>query len=118
VVRGLEKNAFSGADYSIPLVLLGVLLHTLCGIVPFAALFIAGGAVRLLYLATAALLLLTVADCARFHGSRPWYALGYPLMTLLFVLILLRTMLLNLLQGGIRWRGTFYSLKELKGNRV
>jgi hypothetical protein len=118
VVRGLEKNAFSGADYSIPLVLLGVLLHTLCGIVPFAALFIAGGAVRLLYLATATLLLLTVADCARFHGSRPWYALGYPLMTLLFVHILLRTMLLNLLQGGIRWRGTFYSLKELKGNRV
>jgi len=34
------------------------------------------------------------------------------------VKILLRTMILNLVQGGIRWRGTFYSLKELKANRI
>jgi hypothetical protein len=39
-------------------------------------------------------------------------------MSMFFIYILLRTMLLNLIQGGIRWRGTFYSLKELKGNRV
>jgi hypothetical protein len=64
------------------------------------------------------LILLIVADSARFHRSRPWYALGYPLMSVLFVFILLRTMLLNLWQGGIRWRGTFYSLKELKTNRI
>jgi len=25
---------------------------------------------------------------------------------------------LNLMQGGIYWRGTFYSLKELKQNKV
>ena len=39
-------------------------------------------------------------------------------MSALFVFILLRTMLLNLWQGGIYWRGTFYSLAELKTNRV
>jgi hypothetical protein len=59
-----------------------------------------------------------VADAARFHHSRAWHAVGYPLMSVLFLFILLRTMLLNLLQGGIRWRGTFYSLKELKANKV
>jgi hypothetical protein len=118
VVRGLEKNAFSGADYNIPLVLLGVLVHGSCSIFPFLAIFLTGGVVQAIYLATVSLILLTVADSARFHGSRPWYALGYPLMSILFLYILLRTMLLNLLQGGIRWRGTFYSLKELKGNRV
>jgi glycosyltransferase involved in cell wall biosynthesis len=118
VVRGLEKNAFSGADYNIPLVISGVLIHSLTSIWPFAAIFLTGGAPQALYLVTVALILLTVADSARFHGSSPWLALGYPLMALLFVYILLRTMLLNLLQGGIRWRGTFYSLKELKGNRV
>jgi hypothetical protein len=42
----------------------------------------------------------------------------YPITTALFVFILLRTMLLNLFQGGIYWRGTFYSLKELKANTV
>jgi uncharacterized membrane protein (UPF0136 family) len=118
VIRGLEKNAFSGADYSIPLVLAGALLHTLCSIWPFAAIFLTGGVVQGIYLATAALIMLVVADTARFHHSRPWYAVGYSLMSALFVFILLRTMLLNLWQGGIYWRGTFYSLAELKANRV
>lgn len=118
VIVGLEKNAFSGADYNIPLVLAGALLHSLCSIWPFLAVFITDGVVQEIYLATVALTLLVVADSARFHLSRPWYAIGYPLMSALFVFILLRTMLLNLWQGGIRWRGTFYSLKELRGNRV
>lgn len=118
VIRGLEKNAFSGADYNVPLVLAGVLFHLLCSVWPFVAIFILSGWTQLIYLATVLLILLTVADCARFHHSRPWYAFGYPLTAALFVYILLRTMLLNLIQGGIRWRGTFYSLKELKSNRV
>ncbi len=118
VIAGLEKNAFSGADYNIPLILAGSAIHVLCSIWPFAALFVTHGPVRLIYAATAALILLSVSDSARFHHSRRWYAIGYPFMTMLFVFILLRTMLLNLIQGGIHWRGTFYSLKELKGNKV
>jgi glycosyltransferase involved in cell wall biosynthesis len=118
VIRGLEKNAFSGADYNIPLVLAGVVFHLLGSVWPFVAIFIVSGWSQLIYLATALLILLTVADSARFHHSRPWYAIGYPLTAALFVYIMLRTMVLNLSQGGIRWRGTFYSLRELKGNRV
>ena len=118
VIRGLEKNAFSGANYSIPLVLAGIVFHTLCSIWPFLAIFVTRGPVQGMYLVTVILILLVFADCARFHRSRPWYAVGYPVTSALFVYILLRTMLLNLIQGGIYWRGTFYSLKELKGNRV
>lgn len=118
VVRGLEKNAFSGADYNIPVVLAGALFHILCSVWPFVAIFILSGWTQMIYLATVVLIMLTVADTARFHLSRSWYAVGYPLAATLFVYILLRTMLLNLIQGGIRWRGTFYSLKELKANRI
>jgi cellulose synthase/poly-beta-1,6-N-acetylglucosamine synthase-like glycosyltransferase len=46
VIRGLEKNAFSGVDYNIPLVLAGALLHTFCSVWPFAALFLTSGAVQ------------------------------------------------------------------------
>ena len=118
VIRGLEKNAFSGADYNIPLVVAGVLCHALCSIWPFLAIFLTHGVTQVMYLATALLIMLMVADSVRFHHSRRWYAVGYPLMAVLFIYILLRTMLLNLIQGGIRWRGTFYSLKELKANKV
>lgn len=118
VIRGLEKNAFSGADYNIALVLGGALVHALCSTWPFVALLVTTGPVQALYLACSCLILLAVADSARFHRFPPWYALGYPLTSALFVFILVRTMLLNLRQGGIYWRGTFYPLKDLKANRV
>lgn len=118
VIRGLEKNAFAGADYNIPLVIAGAAAQILCSIWPFIAIFVTTGPVQWIYLATVLVILLVVADSARFHNARPWYAIGYPLTSALFVYILLRTMILNLWQGGIYWRGTFYSLKELKRNRV
>lgn len=117
-IRGLEKNAFAGADYSIPLVLTGVLFHLACSVWPFAAVFLTRGVTRGLYLVVVVLVLAMFADSARFHRARPWYALGYPLTSALFVFILVRTMTLNLLQGGIYWRGTFYPLEELKRNRI
>ena len=118
VVKGLEKNAFSGADYNILLVLFGSLFHIVCSIWPFLALFVTHGAVQVIYSAVVCLIVISFVDSARFHQAKAWHVIGYPLTTALFVFILLRTMLLNLVQGGIYWRGTFYSLKELKANRV
>lgn len=118
VIRGLEKNAFSGADYNVSTVLLGVIFHTMCSIWPYLAIFVTHGVTRAIYVIVVGLITLLFVDSVRFHGAKPWYALGFPLTAALFVFILLRTMILNILQGGIYWRGTFYSLKELKGNRV
>jgi glycosyltransferase involved in cell wall biosynthesis len=118
VIRGLEKNAFSGADYNVALILFGCLFHITCSIWPFIAIFVTHGAVRAVYAAVVCLIVISFVDSARFHHAKVWHAVGYPLTTALFIFILIRTMLLNLVQGGIYWRGTFYSLKELKGNRV
>lgn len=118
VIRGLEKNAFSGADYNVVLILAGVLFHSLCSIWPFIAIFTTNGLIQVVYFLTVLLILFTVSDCSRFHHSRQWYALGYPFTSALFVYILIRTMTLNLVQRGIYWRGTFYSLKELKTNKI
>ncbi len=43
VLTGLEKNAFSGADYNILMVLAGTLFHMLCSIWPFLAIFLTHG---------------------------------------------------------------------------
>ena len=118
LIRGLEKNAFSGADYNIALVLFGVVVHVLCTIWPYLAIFVTHGATRAIYVIVVGLATLIFVDSVRFHGAKPWHALGLPFSSALFVFILLRTMILNIVQGGIYWRGTFYSLKELKGNRV
>ena len=117
-VRGLEKNAFSGCDYRIWFALSGVVFHLVCTVWPYQALFLTSGPTWLLYGGVVLLLTILFADCASFHGSRRWYAVGFPFATLLFVWIIIRTTTLNLLQGGISWRGTFYSLAELKKNRI
>lgn len=118
VIRGLEKNAFAGCDYRLGVALPGS-LFLLVGVVwPYLAVIVTKGPAQLLYLGVVFLLSLLVADCAARHGGRRWYAVAFPLCTLLFAWIIVRTTVLNLLQGGITWRGTFYPLKKLKQNRV
>jgi len=118
VIRGLEKNAFAGCDYRLWLVAVGAVVHALCSIWPYLALLVMDGAVRLTYMAVVTVITLLLINCARANGARYWYVVGFPLGATLFVWIVLRTTSLNLLQGGITWRGTFYPLKELRKNRI
>jgi len=118
VIRGLEKNVFAGCDYRISLVLSGVILNLLGSVFPYVAIFVTTGTTRLIYGGVVILLTLLLADCARFHSARPWHAIGFAPSTALFCWIILRSTILNLVQGGITWRGTFYSLKKLKENVV
>lgn len=118
LIRGLEKNAFAGMDYRLSLLLPGALCHLAGSVWPYLALFLTTGVTRLVYAATVLTIMLIFMDSVTFHHSKRWYAIAFPFTALLFVYILLRTALLNLLHGGITWRGTFYPLKELKNNRV
>jgi cellulose synthase/poly-beta-1,6-N-acetylglucosamine synthase-like glycosyltransferase len=118
LIRGLEKNTFAGAGYSIPLTLTGVGWHLLGGVWPYLAIFLTSGPTRLVALLTVLVITFFFAANAAPHGTPRRYALGFPLTAALFAYILLRSMLLTLARGGIRWRGTFYALEELKKNRI
>lgn len=117
-VRGLEKNAFAGADYRIWLTLCGIAYHLVASLWPYLAVFLLSGTARWLNLAIVVLLTLLLAHAASRHGAAPRHALGFPLGVLLFCWVMLRTMVLNLWQGGIWWRDTFYPLDELRRNRI
>ncbi len=118
LIRGLEKNAFAGADYRISTVLWGAALNLTASVWPYLALFATGGATRVVYAAVVAVITIVFIASAGFHGTRRWYAVGFPLTAALFIFILLRTMVLNLARGGITWRGTFYPLAQLKANKL
>ena len=117
-VRGLNKNAFAGLGYSLPLVLLvaGTLVTT--HILPFVAVFFTAGWAQLVY----ALVLLNIVFIYmvghRFTKLSPVYALLHPLGTAILVYATLESAFRALRQGGIHWRGTFYSLRELRKNKV
>jgi hypothetical protein len=118
LVDGLMKNAFSGVDYRISVVLFATVTQLALLVWPFVALFVTTGPTRLLNLAAVGVLLLLSWGNARMTRLPAWTGLGFPVACLFFLYILWRAMILTLAQGGIRWRGTLYRLDELKANKV
>lgn len=117
-IRGLEKNTFSGTDYSVPLTVFSSALSLGFNVWPYLAVFVINGPARWIYLAVCCTLWGAAFNSARSMNARRGTALGFPLGVLLLTYIQWRTMLLNFYHGGIRWRDTHYSLAELKANKV
>jgi glycosyltransferase involved in cell wall biosynthesis len=118
LILGLEKNTFSVTEYSVPFVLFATSSMLIFNVWPFIAVLVVPGPLRWIYLAVCLGLwfltwLMTVA--MRVPAA---HALAFPLAALLLVFIQWRTMLLNLYHNGIRWRDTYYSLAELRANKV
>lgn len=113
-IRGLEKNTFAGLNYSILMVIVGVLGQLLAFFLPFVAWLMLGWA-GLLYAASVVMMAYLYLQYTRtLSPYRGEEAVVLPLTALLFVYIIVRSTYLTLRQGGIYWRGTFYPLKELK----
>lgn len=118
LIAGLMKNSFASVEYSFLLVLASTLALSTFYLFPFIALFLTSG--RAFWVNAVALLVLVFSFCdnARFLGLPRWYVLGFPFATLLFLYILWKSALTAIIRGGIDWRGTRYSLKELRSNKI
>ena len=115
---GLEKNLFSGIEYRPLISVLGGLGQLVVGVLPLILVWSAGGLAAALFTAQIVAMVALQVAAAREARVSPAVAVLYPVAVLLFVYLLWRTMAVNLRQGGITWRGTFYPLAKLKANRV
>lgn len=112
---GIEKNAFAGLGYSV-LIATGAIAGQLTFFLfPFAAVVITSGMIRGVYIAV---LLLMISVYLR-HGAVFSQKKGFdfvclPLASILFIFAVTRALVKTIISGGIHWRGTFYSLKELR----
>lgn len=118
LIQGLMKNAFSGVDYRVSVIVLSTILQLTVYVWPFLALVLTSGTTRWLNLASVATLLTLCWANAPLAGVRRWHGIGFPLASLLFLYILWRATLLTLWNDGIDWRGTHYDLASLKANKV
>jgi glycosyltransferase involved in cell wall biosynthesis len=112
LINVMTKNLWAAFRYHISLALLGSLWLLVFCVAPTVALFFAPTqlpAIVILAAVAYAYLLL-----GRHSNISAWNAFFMPFAALVFVFALLRSMLITLKQGGIIWRGTFYSLAELR----
>ena len=116
IVRGLEKNAFSGTQYSV--------LRTLAAVAVLCTLFVGPIVALLCGHVTLPMLMLSVGTLLLSVGTA--WTVGYPVMVgmfypwavIVFCFIMLRSMVMTVRQGGVRWRDTFYSLADLRAARL
>jgi hypothetical protein len=118
LARGFRKNAFAGLGYSTLMVVGTVIGNLALAVLPFAAVWITGGAERALYALAAVAQVAAYAGPAIVHRTRPWLAPLYPVAAVLFIGILVAAVARTLRERSIDWRGTRYSLDELRANRV
>lgn len=114
-VRGLEKNIFSGFSYRISIAVLGVLGQLALFLFPFAGIVLASGWAAAVFALSVFLMLSVYFLLIRsIVGEGGIEVLVLPATVSLLCYIVIRSVWLTIRQGGIYWRGTFYSLKELR----
>lgn len=117
-VDGLKKNAFAGLEYRLSWVVAATAVHALLFLWPYVGLVVSAGTARWAYAASVVLLLLMFVGAARSQGVPPGDAVLFPVASAVFLFIVWNATVWTLARGGIEWRGTRYSLSELRANRV
>jgi len=113
-VRGLEKNTMAGVNWSFGVLLGGLASQLIIAAWPFVALWATQPPARWVYLATVVVIVAIHAAMLRETNLPTWLPLLLPLGVVMVVATCLRAAALTYWRGGIEWRGTFYSLAELR----
>ena len=114
VVANLEKNMFAFLQFRVSLVLAVCAATFFLCVWPFAGLVLAADWARAGFAAAVTMIAITYAFTARFTAGSPLLFLTCPFGALLFEVAVLRSAYRALRDGAVTWRGTKYSLAELK----
>jgi len=118
MVDNLTKNSFAILSFQWWRALLSAFALAFLNLMPFVGICIAHGWARLPYTVALASIFGIYVGMAWESDIPAYYFVLHPVGATLFVYIMLRSMILTLARGGVVWRGTFYSLEELKEGMV
>lgn len=118
LVRGVEKNSFAAAGYSVWRAAGQALILILFNLAPFVGVVTGPGYVRLAAGVGVVVALCFHAGVCRVMRVSMLYAFTMPIGATIYVYMLGRSAYLTLRQGGIVWRETFYPLDELRRGSV
>jgi len=114
IVRNLTKNLFAVLDYRWPRTLGACLMLVVLNVLPFLGVWLAPGWSKAGFALAIAAIAGLYVGMYRTSRISPAYALLHPVNSLIIMYALLRSMMATLWHGGVVWRGTKYSLAELR----
>jgi cellulose synthase/poly-beta-1,6-N-acetylglucosamine synthase-like glycosyltransferase len=113
-ITGLEKNSFAGLRFSVGLLAFAIVGQILVFHLPLMMVFFAEGWRMILWLSSVLLAHIYFAFiCFRSQVSLD-KAMGLTPAILIQFFAFVRSAAITLQQGGVRWRGSFYSLHQLR----
>jgi glycosyltransferase involved in cell wall biosynthesis len=113
VVENLAKNFFAVFGFRVAALLGFALLFALFTLFPLAMLA-TGAAARWAAGVMLSAVLLAYRCQSRYQPFSAWQMIWFPAASAWMLYILLRSMFVVLVRGGVTWRGTFYPLRELR----
>lgn len=118
VIRGLERSGFAGVDFRWSAIVMSALFFIGIMLAPYALLVFGDSTSR--FLAACALAALTIAYgvVARASKMPRWIGLLHPVACVLFAWAFVRSAIMTTRDGGLSWRGNFYSISELRRGTV
>ena len=114
MMKGIEKNQFAGMNYRVLPTLVFCWFILFLNVYPFAGLFFGSELVRVLCGFSIMILFAIYNYSKKYIDVSIRHVLIHPISALLYFWAVLNSMVKILSRGGIEWRGTVYSLEELK----
>jgi cellulose synthase/poly-beta-1,6-N-acetylglucosamine synthase-like glycosyltransferase len=114
IVRNLEKNLFALFRFRMSLAIAACLAVLLICVWPFVGIFLAPAWAKAPFAVATMMILGMHFITARVSTISPLIFPTFPLAALVFVTAVLRSAFVALRSGAITWRGTKYSLEELR----
>jgi glycosyltransferase involved in cell wall biosynthesis len=118
IVSNLTKNFFAVLSFQWWRTVISAFGLAFLNFGPFLGVFLTHGWARVPYAVALGAMFLIYIGMSRRSAVPVYYFLLHPVSTTLFIYTLLRSMFHTLWNDGIVWRGTKYSLDELRKGRV
>jgi len=118
IVNNLTKNFFAILSFQWPRTVASVLALAFLNLGPFVGVWLAHGWARVPYAIAVLSMFGIYCGMSRRSDVSPYYFFLHPVSTTLFMYTLVRSMVHTLVNDGIVWRGTKYSLEELRRGMV
>jgi len=116
-LRGIQKNVFTFLEYSGLMVLAATAFVFASSVWPWLGILVTEGLARWLCIASAGAATIFYAWLAPHFRYPRWCVIHLPYSGLLTIALFWQIAIRTWLQGGVTWRGTFYSLADIKGGR-